>query len=50
MRKSYVTPSILLLPLQMVGPNIGSPDGGDAEIQPELTPEELEDLENGGGW
>lgn len=51
MRKSYVTPSILLLPLQIVGPNIGSPDNGDADLQPELTPEELEDLEkNGGGW
>ncbi len=50
MRKSYVTPSILLLPLQIVGPNIGSPDGGDADLQPELTPEELEELENGGGW
>ena len=49
MRKSYVTPSILLLPLQNVGPNIGS-GNGDAEIQPELTPDELEDLENGGGW
>lgn len=49
MRKSYVTPSILLLPMQIVGPNIGSPDKGDAELQPELTPEELEDLETG-GW
>ena len=49
MRKSYVTPSILLLPLQIVGPNIGS-GNGDAEIQPELTSEELEDLENVGGW
>ena len=47
MRKSYVTPSILLLPLQ-IGPNIGS-GKGDAELQPELTPEELEDLETG-GW
>lgn len=50
MRKSYVTPSILLLPLKIAGPNIGSPEKGGAEIQPELTPEELEDLENGGGW
>lgn len=49
MRKSYETPSILLLPMQIVGPNIGS-GNGDAEIQPELTPDELEDLENGGGW
>ena len=49
MRKSYVTPSILLLPMQFVGPNIGSGNGA-AEIQPDLTPDELEDLENGGGW
>ncbi len=49
MRKSYVTPSILLLPLQNVGPNIGS-GKGDADLQPELTPEELDELENGGGW
>ncbi|WP_279113710.1 hypothetical protein [Hoylesella timonensis] len=49
MKKSYVTPSILLLPMQMVGPNIGS-GKGDAELQPELTPGEREDLETGGGW
>lgn len=49
MRKGYVTPSILLLPMQIVGPNIGSSDKGDAELQPELTPEDLEDLEKG-GW
>lgn len=49
MKKSYVTPSILLLPMQMVGPNIGSGNGG-AELQPELTPDEREDLETGGGW
>lgn len=49
MRKIYVTPCVLLLPMQIVGPNVGS-GPGDAEIQPELTPEELEDLENGGGW
>ena len=49
MRKSYVTPSILLLPLQNVGPNSGS-GKGDADLQPELTPEELDELENGGGW
>ncbi len=48
MRKSYETPSILLLPMQIVGPNIGS-GKGDAELQPELPPEELDDLENG-GW
>lgn len=49
MKKSYVTPSILLLPMQMVGPNIGS-GNDDAELQPELTPGEREDLETGGGW
>lgn len=31
MRKSYVTPSILLLPMQVVGPNAAvSPDGEDS--------------------
>ena len=51
MRKHYVSPcSLLILSAGPVGPNVGSGNGG-AELQPdELTPDEQEDLENGGGW
>lgn len=50
-RKHYVSPCVLLiLSAGPVGPNVGSGNGG-AELQPdELTPDEQEDLENGGGW
>ena len=51
MKKNYVTPGLVLIPLAgVVGPNVGSPEKGDADLQPELTPDEQNDLENGGGW
>lgn len=34
MRKSYVTPSILLLPLQIVGPNAGVSGEDSGGMQP----------------
>lgn len=51
MKKNYVTPGLVLIPLAgVVGPNVGSPEKGDADLQPELTPDEQNELENGGGW
>lgn len=48
MKKNYVTPGLVLIPLAgVVGPNVGSPEKGDADLQPDLPPDELE---NGGGW
>lgn len=47
MKKNYVTPGLMLIPVAgVVGPNIGSPKDGDAELQPDLPPDELEN----GGW
>ena len=55
MRKSYVTPSILLLPLQIVGPNAAvSPDGdGKPGMQPMDAKEGAfneEDIDMSAGW
>ena len=54
MRKSYVTPSILLLPLQNVGPNAAvSPDG---DGKPGMKPIDAkeggfdEDFDMNAGW
>lgn len=55
MRKSYVTPSILLLPLQNVGPNAAvSPDGDEKPgMQPIGAKEGAfyeEDFDMNAGW
>lgn len=51
MKKNYITPGLMLIPVVgNVGPNVGSPNGNDADLQPELSPDEQDDLENGGGW
>ena len=55
MRKSYVTPSILLLPLQNVGPNAGvsgedSGDMGDHQINAKEGAFYEEDFDMNAGW
>ena len=53
MRKSYVTPSILLLPLQIVGPNAGvsgEDSGGMKPIDAKDGAFDEEELEMKTGW
>ena len=55
MRKSYETPSILLLPLQIVGPNAGvsgedSGDMGDHQINAKEGAFYEEDFDMNAGW
>ena len=53
MRKSYVTPSILLLPLQIVGPNAGvsgEDSGGMQPIDAKDGAFDEEELDMNAGW
>ena len=53
MRKSYVTPSILLLPLQIVGPNAGvsgEDSGGMQPIEAKEGAFDEEELDMKTGW
>lgn len=53
MRKSYVTPSILLLPLQIVGPNAGvsgEDSGGMQPIEAKEGDFDEDDFDMNGGW
>ncbi len=53
MRKSYVTPSILLLPLQIVGPNAGvsgEDSGGMKPIDAKDGAFDEEELDMKTGW
>lgn len=53
MRKSYETPSILLLPLQIVGPNAGvsgEDSGGMKPIDAKEGAFDEDDFDMNGGW
>lgn len=53
MKKSYVTPSILLLPLQIVGPNAGvsgEDSGGMQPIEAKDGAFDEEELDMKTGW